>query len=181
MISYREPAKRQVGRPGDYAPVGRSSCGEVGWSTSCPGDAYFSTGMPCETGCGIRRSRVSCCQSSMRLLSAIDEEASKLIRRFENYARQLADESQRRARRTTQSVPRLVLKRPPYWSLAMGFDPYFVRARATCITNSVENKLTNKTYAPFTPCQHFVPKMGGRRREVCVFQVADSAVSRIFY
>ena len=61
MISYREPVKRQVGRPGDYAPIGRSSCGEVGWSTSCPGDAYFSTGMPCETGCGIRRSRVSCC------------------------------------------------------------------------------------------------------------------------
>jgi len=117
----------------------------------------------------------------MRLRSAIDDEARKLIRRFENYARQLADESQRRARRTTRTVTRLTLRRPPYWSLATGFDPYFVRARATCITNSVEKKLANKTYEPFTPCQHFVPKVGGGRREVCVFQVADSAVSRIFY
>src|SRR6266536_411476 len=97
----------------------------------------------------------------MRLLNAIDEEARKLIRRFENYARQLSDESERRARRTTQAVPRLALKRPRYWSLATGFDPYLVRARATCITNSVENRLTNETFAPFTPCQHFVPKVGG--------------------
>jgi RNA-directed DNA polymerase len=109
------------------------------------------------------------------------DEAKKLIRRFENYARQLADEYQRRSRRTTGTVPRLNLKRPHYWSLAAGFDPYLVRAHADCIAHSVWGKVSDRTYVPFTPVQHFVPKAGGGRREVCVFQVADSAVSRIVY
>jgi RNA-directed DNA polymerase len=117
----------------------------------------------------------------MRLLDGIEDEANKLVRRFETYARQLADESQRRARRTTNAVPPLIVKRPAYWSLAQGFDPYLVRARAKCVTHSVEKKLTARSYSPFTPCQRFVPKVGGGQREVCVFQIADSAVSRIFY
>jgi RNA-directed DNA polymerase len=115
------------------------------------------------------------------LKNAINEEAGKLIRRFENYARQLADEYERRCRRTTTSVKKLVLKRPHYWSLADGFDPFLVRARANCIAHSVHRKFSDRTYAPLPPVQHFVPKAGGGRREVCVFQVTDSAVSRVVY
>ena len=117
----------------------------------------------------------------MRLLDGIEDEANKLVRRFETYARQLADETQRRARRTTQVVPPLVVKRPVYWSLASGFDPYLVRARSKCVTYSVEKKVASRTYSPFPACQRFVPKVGGGQREICVFQIADSAVSRIFY
>src|SRR5258708_29440657 len=102
------------------------------------------------------------------LESGIREEAGKLIRRFENYARQLADEYQRRSRRTTQSIARLALKRPHYWSLDKGFDPYLVRAREDCVAHAVKNKVSRRTYAPFTPVQHFVPKADGGRREVCV-------------
>ena len=112
---------------------------------------------------------------------AIRDESGKLIRRFENYARQLADEHQRRSRRTTQSVSRLTLRRPHYWSLHKGFDPFFVRSRADCVAHTVEDKLYKRAYAPFTPVQHFVPKASGGRREVCVFQVADSAASRVVY
>jgi hypothetical protein len=115
------------------------------------------------------------------LENAIGEEADKLIRRFENYARQLAEEYRRRSRRTTQSVPPLELKRPPYWSLARGFNPYEVRAGAECIAHAITKKLAERTYKPFTPFKHFVPKVGGGRREVCVFQVPDSAVSRVIY
>jgi hypothetical protein len=111
----------------------------------------------------------------------ITDEAQKLVRRFEKYARELADEYQRRGRRTTSVIPKLNLKRPFYWSLADGFDPYLVRARADSIAHSVAAKVARKTFAPFTPFLHFVPKAGGGRREVCVFQVADSAVSRVVY
>jgi hypothetical protein len=117
----------------------------------------------------------------LELEKAIRDEAEKLIRRFENYARQLADEHQRRSRRTTQSVSRLTLRRPHYWSLRDGFNPYLVRARSGCIAHTVSSKVAGRTYAPFTPVQHFVPKAGGGRREVSVFQVADSAVSCLIY
>jgi RNA-directed DNA polymerase len=117
----------------------------------------------------------------MNLQRVIEGEAEKLIRRFENYARQLSDEYRRRRRRTTRSIPPLQLKRPNYWSLAKGFDPYFARARANCIAHSIERKIAAKSYVPHSPYQHFVPKKGGGQREVCVFQVADSAVSHIFY
>ena len=117
----------------------------------------------------------------MNLQLAIEEESEKLIRRFENYARQLSDEYRRRRRRTTRAIPPLELKRPNYWSLAKGFDPYFARARAECIAYSIQRKIVGKSYTPHSPYQHFVPKKGGGLREVCVFQVADSAVSRVFY
>jgi RNA-directed DNA polymerase len=115
------------------------------------------------------------------LQTAIDEETDKLIRRFESYARQLADEQRRRTRRTTQPVSRLRLQRPVYWALADGFNPYLVRSRRDRIAYSVQNRLSTRTYESFTPFQHFVPKVGGGLREVCVFQLADSAVSRIVF
>jgi len=115
------------------------------------------------------------------LETEITEEAQKLIRRFENYARGLADEHQRRSRRTTLSIPPLSLRRPLYWSLARGFDPYEVRAAADCIAHAITAKVSQKTYTPYVPFRHFVAKAGGGLREVCVFQVADSAVSRIIY
>lgn len=115
------------------------------------------------------------------LQRAIAEEAEKLIRRFEIYARQLADEYRRRVRRTTTSVSSLDLKRPQYWSLATGFDPYLVRARKACIAYAVQKRVSTATYEPFTPYKHFVPKVGGGQREISVFQIADSAISRVVY
>jgi hypothetical protein len=127
-MSYQEPAKRQVGRP----EITRRSKDRraVRWDGQHP--ALVTHTFP--PGCRAKPAAASAAAefrvaSLMRLRSAIDDEARKLIRRFENYARQLADESERRARRTTRTVTRLALRRPPYWSLAPGFDPYFVRAR----------------------------------------------------
>lgn len=116
-----------------------------------------------------------------KLRECIEQEASKLIRRFENYARQLADEHARRSRRTTASVEPLCVKRPAYWSIARGFDPFQARARSECIAHAISLRVARRDYAPCTPISHFVPKAGGGRREVCIFQVADSAVSRLFY
>jgi hypothetical protein len=99
---------------------------------------------------------------------AITEEAEKLIRRFENHARQVADEYKRRLRRTTSSVSKLHPQRPHYWRLAPGFDPYLARARADRIGHSIQQRVSTRTYAPRTPYLHFVPKVGGGQREICI-------------
>ena len=108
----------------------------------------------------------------------IRREASKLIARFESYARQLSDEHKRRARRTTAVVQPPAAKRPAYWALADGFDPYLTRARAERIGHAVKGKIRQRAYEPRNPIIYTVPKPGGGMRDVSVFQVADNAVSR---
>jgi len=111
----------------------------------------------------------------------IDREASKLIRRFETYARSMSDEHRRRVRRTTVLVPQPTLKRPAYWGLADGFDPYITRARAERIGHAVRNKIRQRTFVPRNPVIYTVPKVGDGTRNVSVFQVADNAVSRCIF
>ena len=108
----------------------------------------------------------------------IEAEAAKLIARFEAHAQQLADEQARRDRRTTSTEPRLELRRPRYWALADGFDPFLVRARSTRIAHSINRAIAGSSYEPRTPFLHSVPKPGGGMRDVSVFQVADNAVSK---
>ena len=105
-------------------------------------------------------------------------EAAKLIARFESYARQLSDEGARRQRRTIFTEPKLELRRPAYWPLARGFDPYVVRANAHRISHSIADRIHRNAYEPRNPALHHVPKASGGLREICVFQIADSAVSR---
>ncbi len=105
-------------------------------------------------------------------------EAAKLICRHETYARQLADEHRRRTRRTTAPVPLLIPRRPQYWSVADGFDPYLVRARCERIAHSIGSSIKSRAYTPFNPIVYRVPKSGGGLRDVSVFQVADNAISR---
>ena len=147
------------------------------------GNAYFSTGMTVNAGQGSALARVNSqhCADMSIWQEAVNEEAGKLIRRFENYARQLADEQKRRARRTTAGTKKLITYRPQYWSLAEGFDPYLVRARSARIGHAIQKKIAKKSYAPHSPYLHVIPKADGGQREICVFQVADSAISRIIF
>jgi hypothetical protein len=108
----------------------------------------------------------------------IRSEAAKLIRRYEAYARQLAEEQRRRERRSIVPVPPLRLLRPEYWRAADGFDPYLVRARCERIGYSIARSVRAYRYRPFNAIVHRVPKVGGGLRDVSVFQVADNAVSR---
>lgn len=91
---------------------------------------------------------------------------------------QLADEHTRRQRRTTAAEPPLAPRRPSYWQLARGFDPYFVRANADRVSHAIRARIDQHSYAPRNPALHLVPKPSGGLREVSVFQVADNAVSR---
>jgi hypothetical protein len=111
------------------------------------------------------------------LCNDISSEALKLIRRFEGYARRLAEERIRRLRRTIGVPVAVELRRPAYWALARGFDPYLVRATAPRIAHSIELSVRRLSYLPRNPVIYVVPKAGGGTREVSVFQVADNAVS----
>jgi len=103
----------------------------------------------------------------------ISAESLKLIRRFEEYARAQADEQRRRQRRTIAPVPPLECRRPAYWKLADGFNPYLVRARAKRIGHAIQDSIRKKNYTPRNAVLYTVPKPGGGMRNVAVFQVAD--------
>lgn len=116
-----------------------------------------------------------------RFQEAIEEEAHKLIARHERYAQGLADEFHRRRRRSTSTTLSKQVKRPSYWSVADGFNPYLARARAARIAHSIRKSISNHSYRPRNPIRYDVPKDDGTTRPVSVFQVADSAISRLLY
>ncbi len=116
----------------------------------------------------------------MLLADEVLKEAQKLIRRHERYAQELADEFRRRNRRTGATTVPTVL-RPAYWDLDPGFNPYLVRARSERIGWAIRTSMRSRTYSPRSAVCYEVPKPDGSLREVSVFQVADSAVSRVIF
>jgi hypothetical protein len=117
---------------------------------------------------------------ALQLAMEIAKEAEKLIRRHERYAKDIVDEFKRRNRRTQRSAIPTVL-RPEYWDLSPGFQPYLVRSRSQHIGRSVRLALRDRVYLPRNAVFYEVPKADGTMREVSVFQVADSAVSRLVF
>jgi len=111
---------------------------------------------------------------------AIRAEAQKLIRRHEMYATNVAREARRREKRS--GLPQTtVIKRPIYWAVANGFDPYYVRRHAKAIGRAIERSLAAGTYEPRPAFKYQVPKPDGSSRDVSVFQVADSALSALTF
>lgn len=116
----------------------------------------------------------------MTFISDLDHECSKLVQRFELYARELRDDDRRRERRS--GVPhRGAILRPSYWAVDPAFDPYRVRASAPAVARAIRRALQAGDYAPFNPVAYEVPKPGGDTRIVSVFPVADAVVSRRIY
>jgi hypothetical protein len=117
----------------------------------------------------------------MQIEQAILSEAIRLIQRHERIGRELADEHDRRANRSTGAVPRPKLRRPPEWRAHNGFNPYITRAQVTPIAYSVRGALRDRRYRPRHPYARLVPKPSGEMRTVCVYQVADSAISKMIF
>src|SRR5579863_7862080 len=111
---------------------------------------------------------------------AIRSEAEKLIRRHEMYATNLARECRRRELRSGLPQTKNLLV-PEYWSIANGFDPYYVRSHVRAIAKSMERKLSDQIYTPYPAFLYTIPKNDGTLRQVSVFQVADSALSRLTF
>lgn len=116
-----------------------------------------------------------------RIASEISREAVRLIRRHETDCRVAADESRRRNRRSTTDYPRLRAKRPSWWAVSPGFNPYLARSRATTIGHSVREAIVRMDYEPRPPVELRRAKASGGERIVSVYQVADSAISRMVF
>ncbi|WIE80067.1 reverse transcriptase domain-containing protein [Curtobacterium sp. MCSS17_016] len=115
-------------------------------------------------------------------ISAADllAESDKLIRKHQRYMRQMRIDDERRRRRG--SVPaRATLLRPTYWSVDRGFDPYHVRKNASAIARAINLALKAGSYSPKSPVAHSIAKPSGGERELSIFQIADSVVSRAIY
>jgi RNA-directed DNA polymerase len=112
--------------------------------------------------------------------AAIREEAAKLIRRHEMYMSNLAAELRRKSIRSGLPVPKKIL-RPSHWSVANGFNPYYVRKHARAIARTMERTLASREYEPRPAFQYQVPRPDGTMRKVSLFRVADSALSRLIF
>ncbi|MCY3643506.1 MAG: reverse transcriptase domain-containing protein [Acidimicrobiaceae bacterium] len=117
----------------------------------------------------------------MGLENEIRREARRLILRHETKCRLVSEENARRARRSTASQDRLKPSRPWYWDLDQGFNPYLTRARTARIAHSIRSSLRDRAYEPRRPVRSVRPKADGGSREVCIYQVADSAVSKMLF
>ena len=73
------------------------------------------------------------------------------------------------------------LRRPAHWSVDPGFDPYLTRSRSKRVSHSVRAALAARAYQPRHPYAFEVPKDDGGSRNVCIYQVADSAVSKMLF
>lgn len=114
------------------------------------------------------------------LEQAIRDEALKLIKRDQRYAKEVDDELTRMDRRTGVR-PIKTLLRPAYWNADPGFDPYHVRANAAAYAYSIDKNLRRQQYNPKPAVVYHVPKSDGSLRDISVFQVADNALSRMIY
>lgn len=117
----------------------------------------------------------------MRIEQEVLREARRLIFRHETKGRLIAEEYERRVRRSTSPQPTMQLKRPEHWTVDSGFDPYITRSRSQRISHSVRSSLVGRRYTPRHPYAFDVPKADGGTRRVCIYQVADSAVSKMLF
>ena len=116
-----------------------------------------------------------------RIQQEIEREAKRLILAQERRHRLHAEEQVRLRRRST-SPYRLPPSTPPdWWGIDRGFNPYLVRSRSRHIGHSLQAKIESLEYVPRRPVERRIPKLTGGDRPVNVYQVADSAVSKMVF
>lgn len=110
----------------------------------------------------------------------IIEEADKHIKRYHLYHNNL-EIIYKRNKKRIKNVPKKDIKIPDYWSKDKKFNPFYVKRHAKQISNSINKKLKNGEYKPFTPEYRKIKKISGGYRQITVYQIPDSAVSNYLY
>jgi len=116
----------------------------------------------------------------VRIENQISREAKRLIVRQEIKARRIGEENKRRRKRST-SPNKLYYTQPAHWAVADGFNPYITRARVDRIAHSIKKSLGNRSYKLRPPVLIRIPKSDGEPRPINIYQVADSAVSKMVF
>ena len=103
------------------------------------------------------------------IVSAIGEEAHKLIRRHQKYLSDLAANIRRKERRSGMNIPEITHV-PDYWSADRGFNPYYVNSHKTGIAYAIDKALAAGVYKARPAAKYSVPKGDGSTREFAARQ-----------
>lgn len=115
-----------------------------------------------------------------QLNKMIRDEADKLILRYHAYHNALHNEYLRNMKRLPRP-PSKQIKLPDYWSLDKKYNPFYTRRHSKAIARSIVKKLSSRSYVPHPPHIKYMTKKGGGVRPVSIYQIPDTAVSKIFY
>ena len=114
------------------------------------------------------------------LIRIIGEEAEKLSQRHHAYHNALQLEHMRKLKRVS-NAGRKKIKVPDPWGKDKKFNPFYVNKHKKQIAHSISRKIAGGTYQPNPPEIMEIPKSSGGNRKVTVYQIPDSAVSRLIY
>jgi RNA-directed DNA polymerase len=114
------------------------------------------------------------------LRKTIVEESNKLILRYHAYHNALHHEHLRNEKRISNAPPKSI-KTPDYWQQDSKFNPFYVKRKSKSIARSIAEKISTGTYKPHAPHIKKIPKPGGGERSLAIYQIPDSAVSKIYY
>lgn len=109
-------------------------------------------------------------------------ECRKHVSRHYEYLFELDEITNRKERRNGQTELKEI-RIPEYWQVHDGFNPFIVRRkkRLALYSYTISRALKSLTYRPRTSISHSIPKLSGGTRELNIFQVPDSAISRMVY
>jgi RNA-directed DNA polymerase len=112
----------------------------------------------------------------------ITNECEKLIERYYEYLFELEENIRRKERRLGRQVTKKI-KRPYYWDINDGFNPFKVnrKKQLNIYAHTLNRNLLSFSYKPKTSIIYPIPKSSGGIRELNIFQIPDSAVSRYIY
>lgn len=114
------------------------------------------------------------------LLASISEEAEKLCLRHHAYHNSIAVENKRKKERLKDPVLMSPVT-PGHWGYDKKFNPFYVKKNAGSIAKSISRKIKKREYVPRSPVTAKIPKPSGGTRNVTMYQIPDSAVSKLFY
>lgn len=110
------------------------------------------------------------------------EECNKHILRHYEYLFELEENINRKEKRIGKSIIKNIIM-PKYWKIDDGFNPFMVRRTKHLNTYAytLSRNLRDLTYEPRTSIIHSIPKPSGGMRDLNVFQLPDSTISRYVY
>ena len=115
-----------------------------------------------------------------QLEDAIYDECKKQIRRYHEYQNARHLEFVRHSKRVSPTAPKL-LYTPEHWSFDRKFNPFYVLSKRKSIARAIARKISLREYIPNPPHIKTVPKPDGGDREIAIYEIPDSAVSKLFY
>jgi len=120
-------------------------------------------------------------QLEQQIADIIREEAEKLIERYHAYHNRVHLAAIRNSKRLGLSAPHKKIHTPDYWNIDPKYNPFYVKGKYKSIARSIAKKIEDRTYVPNSPYLKKVPKPDGGLRIVSIYQIADAAVSKLFF